>query len=155
MESLIRFGYIGLFIGCFLASTIIPFSSDILLTGVLLMGANPYIALIVATSGNWLGGMTTYGLGYLGKWQWIEKWFKVKPETLEKQKEKVDKYGNLLAFFTWLPFVGDILALALGFYKISPKLSALFMFIGRFMRFSIWTLLYINFGENFLNFISR
>jgi membrane protein YqaA with SNARE-associated domain len=155
MESLVSFGYAGLFIGSFLASTIIPFSSDILLTGVLLMGGNPWISLIAATLGNWLGGMTTYGLGYLGKWKWIEKWFKVKPETLEKQKEKIDKYGKALAFFTWLPLIGDVFSLALGFYKVSPKLSALFMLIGRFLRFLAWTLLYIQFGERFLDFISR
>ena len=154
MERLIRWGYLGLFIGSFLASTIIPFSSDILLTGILLIGANPYISLIVATVGNWLGGMTTYGLGYLGKWQWIEKLFRVKKETLEKQKVKIDKYGKILAFFTWLPLVGDVIALALGFYKISPKWCALFMFIGRFLRFLAWTLLYLKFGERFLELVS-
>lgn len=155
MNSLLNLGYLGLFVGSFLASTIIPFSSDILLTGVLLAGGDPLFSLITATLGNWLGGLTTYGLGYLGKWQWIEKWFKVKQETLEKQKSKIDKYGKLLAFFTWLPLAGDIIALALGFYKVSPKLSALFMLIGRFIRFSVWTLLYIKFGEQFLDFIAR
>ncbi|MDL2262286.1 DedA family protein [Bacteroidales bacterium OttesenSCG-928-I21] len=154
MENLVRFGYLGLFIGSFLASTLIPFSSDILLTGILFLGANPWIALAVATLGNWLGAMTTYGLGYLGKWEWIEKLFKVKPETLEKQKTKIDKYGKLLAFFTWLPIVGDVMALALGFYKVSPKLSTLFMLTGRFIRFLVWTLLYIYFGDKFIELVS-
>lgn len=148
-------GYLGLFIGSFLASTLIPFSSDFLLAGVLLLGGDPYISLIVATLGNWLGGVTTYGLGYIGKWQWIERFFKVKQETLEKQKVKIDKYGKILAFFTWLPIIGDVIALALGFYKISPKLCMLFMLIGRFLRFLVWTLLYIQFGERFLEFITK
>jgi len=154
MEILGQWGYLGLFLGSFMASTIIPFSSDILLAGFLLAGGQPLVSLFVATTGNWLGGLTTYGIGYIGKWEWIEKWFKVKPETLEKQKEKINKYGSLLAFITWFPIVGDILSLALGFYKIKPARCAIFMFIGRFVRFLVWVMLYEIFGERFLNFIT-
>lgn len=66
------------------------------------------------------------------------KWFKVKRETLEKQKEKIDKYGPLLALLAWLPIIGDVFAIALGFYKTKPLLSAIFMLIGRAIRFLIW-----------------
>lgn len=38
MDSLIDLGYWGLFIGSFLASTIVPFSADLLLIGVLALG---------------------------------------------------------------------------------------------------------------------
>lgn len=74
---------------------------------------------------------------------------KVKEEQLVRQKSKIDRYGTLLALFTWLPLVGDIFAIALGFYKISPKLSALYMLIGRFLRFLVWTLLYIQYADKF------
>jgi membrane protein YqaA with SNARE-associated domain len=78
MELLSQLGLIGLFLGCFLAATIVPFSSDFLMVGILIAGVNPVLALIVATSGNWLGGLTTYYIGRIGKWNWIEKWFKEK-----------------------------------------------------------------------------
>jgi membrane protein YqaA with SNARE-associated domain len=155
MGTLVKLGYFGLFIGSFLASTIIPFSSDVLLAGFLLVGGNPILSLFIATTGNWLGGLTTYGIGYVGRWEWIEKWFKVKPETLEKQKSKITKYGSILAFVTWLPIVGDLFSLALGFYKVRPARCAIFMFIGRFIRFLIWVILYETFGEQFLNYITR
>ncbi len=142
MEGLLELGYFGLFIGAMLSATIIPFSSDFLLMGMLLAGGDIVTTVIVATVGNWAGGMISYAMGYAGKWQWIEKWFKVKQETLEKQKTKVDKYGSLLAFLSWLPFVGDLFAIALGFYKVSPKLSAIFMFIGKLSRFVLWAILY-------------
>ncbi len=154
MESLIDWGYGGLFIGSFLASTVIPFSADLLLIGILTLGGNIWICLAIATLGNWLGGLTSYWIGWLGRWEWIEKWFKVKPEQLEKQKHKIDQWGNLMAFFTWLPFAGDLFAIALGFYKVSPFLSALYMLIGRFLRFLVWTLLYIQYAERFIRFIS-
>lgn len=152
MESLIDLGYFGLFIGSFLASTIIPFSADILLIGILALGGNIWICLAVATLGNWLGGMTSYWIGWIGKWEWIEKWFKIKEEKLIAQKTRIDQYGAILAFMTWLPLVGDLFALALGFYRISPKLSALYMLLGRFARFFIWTLLYIQYADRFIAF---
>ena len=115
MGSLVAWGYWGLFIGSFLASTIIPMSADLLLVGVLSLGGNTWICLIIATIGNWLGGLTSYWLGWLGRWDWLERWLKVKREQLERQKEKIDRYGVWLALFTWLPLVGDLFAIALGF----------------------------------------
>ena len=138
MEALLNFGYIGLFIGAFLAATTIPFSSDVLLVGLLAAGGDPIISITVATLGNWLGGLSSYWLGYIGKWEWLEKYFKVKPETLEKQKKKVDKYGASLAFFSWLPGIGDVLAIALGFYRVDFKKSAVFMLLGKGARFIAW-----------------
>ena len=128
MGSLVAWGYWGLFIGSFLASTIIPMSADLLLVGVLSLGGNTWICLIIATIGNWLGGLTSYWLGWLGRWDWLERWLKVKREQLARQKEKIDRYGVWLALFTWLPLVGDLFAIALGFYRVSPKMSALYMF---------------------------
>lgn len=154
MDSLIEWGYGGLFIGSFLASTIIPFSADLLLVGILALGGNLWVCLFIATAGNWLGGLTSYWIGYIGKWEWLERWFKVSSRQLEKQKQKIDRYGNLLAFFTWLPFVGDLFAIALGFYKISPFLSALYMLIGRFLRFLLWCILYLLYADSFVQFIS-
>lgn len=142
MEWLAEYGYIGLFIGTFLAATIIPFSSDVLLVGMLVAGADPVKTVAVATLGNWLGGLTCYGLGWLGKWEWIEKWLKVSREKLEKQKATIDRYGSVLALLTWLPFVGDLLAVGLGFYKVDFKKTAVFMLIGKCARFVVWAVIY-------------
>lgn len=140
LESL---GLAGLFIGCFLAATVMPFSSDALYVAVLLATKDPVGCLVWGTLGNWLGGVTTYWLGRLAKWEWIEKTFKVKAETLEKQKKYIDKYGVWLALISWVPVIGDVVALALGFYK-SPAVWCLFLLlVGKFGRFAIWTLLII------------
>ena len=142
MEWLAEYGYIGLFFGAFLAATIIPLSSDVLLVLLLVAGAEPVTAVISATLGNWLGGLSSYGLGYLGKWEWIEKWFGVTKEKLERQRKKILKYGATLAFFSWLPFIGDVMAIGLGFYRINFKKSAVFMLIGKSARFIMWTIAY-------------
>lgn len=146
VEFLLQWGYLGLFLGAFMAATIIPFSSDILLVGFLAIGAEPVPAVIVATLGNWLGGITSYWLGRLGKWEWLEKYFKVKKETIEKYQQKVDKYGSFLAFFTWLPFIGDLMAIALGFFRVHATKAALFMLIGKCARFVMWAALFFWIG---------
>ncbi len=139
MFGLEKLGLIGLFIGTFLAATIFPFSSDALYIAVLLATKNAVGCLAFGTLGNWLGGVTTYWLGRLAKWEWIERTFKVKRETLNKQKALIDKYGVWLALISWVPVIGDVVALALGFYK-SPAVWTIFLlFVGKFARFAVWT----------------
>ena len=76
------------------------------------------------------------------KWEWIERWLHVSREKLERQRHRIDRWGVWLALLTWLPFVGDVFAIALGFYRISPVKSGLFMLLGKFLRFLCWTLLF-------------
>ena len=67
LEFLLDLGYVGLFIGTFIAATVVPFSSDFLIVGILIAGGDPLISWICATAGNWLGGLTSYwiiGLGF-------------------------------------------------------------------------------------------
>lgn len=141
MDSLLELGYFGLFIGSFLASTIVPFSADVLLVGMLVAGGSPWIVIAVATAGNFLGGLTSYGIGRIGKWEWIEK-LGVSPEKMTHHKAKIDKYGAWIALLSWVPFVGDIFAVGLGFYRVRFIPSAVCMLIGRFGRFVVWYLIY-------------
>lgn len=142
MDWLLDLGYWGLFLGSFLAATVVPFSADVLLIGMLVAGGSPWIVIIVATVGNFLGGLTSYGIGRIGKWEWITK-LGVKPETLEKQKAKIDKYGSWAALLSWVPVIGDVIAVALGFYRTKFLPSALFMLIGKAGRFIVWYVLWL------------
>ena len=135
LESL---GLLGLFLGTFLAATIVPFSSDALYVAVLMATHNPIGCLVVGTLGNWLGSVTTYWIGRIGRWEWIERWFKVSPEAMERQKKKVDSYGIWLALLAWVPFIGDVFTLALGFFKTKPVGTILLLLIGKFLRFLVW-----------------
>lgn len=139
--NLENLGLLGLFIGTFLAATILPFSSDALYVAVLAATGNPVGCLVVGTLGNWLGSVLTYWIGWIGKWEWIEKWFKVKPETMEKQKSRIDKYGVWLALLAWIPIIGDVLAITLGFFKVKPFWTMVLLLIGKGLRFWIWTIL--------------
>lgn len=148
IDILNNLGYLGLFLGAFLAATIVPFSSDFLVIGALAANGSPIIIFFTATAGNWMGGLTSYWLGWLGKWEWLERWFGITREKLERHQDKIDKYRVFIALVTWLPFVGDLFAVALGFYKINFFKSAFFMLIGKAARFAFWIMLYKILGDN-------
>ena len=143
MLGLEKVGLAGLFIGTFLAATVLPFSSDALYIGTLAAGVSPVATLVVGTLGNWLGGVTTYYVGRLGRWEWIEKHFKVKEETLLKQKAMIDRFGVWIALLSWIPIIGDVTVIALGFYKCPAVWTIFLMLVGKFGRFAIWTILLI------------
>lgn len=75
-QILIDWGYPGLFISALLAGSIVPFSSEIVLLGLVKLGLDPTLCLISASLGNTAGGMTCYYMGRLGRIDWIEKYFK-------------------------------------------------------------------------------
>lgn len=138
MEFLITYGYIGVFIAAFLAATILPFSSEVVLTGVMLAGASYWPCMIAATLGNFLGGMTCYWLGMLGKIEWIEKYLKMDRAKIDRVQEWVQKRGSWTGFFVFLPGVGDFIAVALGFLRANVWVVALSMFAGKALRYWVW-----------------
>ena len=142
MIGLVELGYIGLFLACFLAATIVPFSSEIVFTAMFFSGFDPWTCVFVATAGNWLGGMTCYLLGRLGKIEWIEKYLRVKKEKVERFTLKVQRYGDWFAFFSFLPGVGDIIAIASGFFRCRWWVVAVAMMLGKFVRYVVW--MYLN-----------
>ena len=120
MNTLESLGWWGLFLGNLLAATIVPFSSDALYIAFLELTKQAPLCFLVATAGNWLGSVISFGMGWVGRLEWIEKYFKVKHETLEKQKAMIAKYGSWLALLCWVPIIGDVIAIALGFYTAPP-----------------------------------
>ncbi|MFO7665739.1 MAG: DedA family protein, partial [Desulfobacterales bacterium] len=73
MDLLAQYGYIGLFIASFLAATILPFSSEIVLVFLLLNNHDPFISITVATAGNVLGSVSNYAIGFWGSFLIMEK----------------------------------------------------------------------------------
>lgn len=138
MDILIAWGYIGVFIASFLAATVLPFSSEVVLTGVLLAGANYWQCMVAATVGNFLGGMSCYYLGRLGKMEWIEKYLKLNTSKLQKVQHWIEGKGSVMAFFVFLPGVGDFIAVALGFLRANVWIVAISMFLGKAIRYWVW-----------------
>ena len=58
-------GIFGLFLGCMLAATILPFSSEALVAGAMAMGYDRWLIVLVASLGNTAGGMISFLMGWL------------------------------------------------------------------------------------------
>ncbi|MCQ2170283.1 MAG: DedA family protein [Bacteroidales bacterium] len=132
-------GLWGLFIGTFLSATILPFSADAVYIAVLAATKNAAGCLIVGTLGNWLGSVVTYWLGWIGKLEWLHKWFQIKPETIEKHKSRIGRYGVWLSLLAWLPIIGDVFTVSLGFFKVKPFWTMILLLFGKGIRFWLWT----------------
>lgn len=77
-------GYVGLFLSAFVAGSILPFSSEVVLVILVRMGLDPLLCLFAAASGNTLGGMTCYWIGHLGKRDWITRYLRVEPAKIDR-----------------------------------------------------------------------
>ena len=67
LQFLIDWGYWGLFLGSFIAGSVLPFSSEAVLAACVgPLGLDPVISIAAATAGNVSGGMTCYWMGHLG-----------------------------------------------------------------------------------------
>lgn len=146
MEFLIEWGYAGLFVISFLAATVLLVGSEPLLLLMLTQGFKPLWCLAYATAGNTLGGATSFYLGHLGKWEWIEKYFKIKQEKIWSFQSRIESYGIWVALLTWLPFIGDPIAIALGFFRITFWKVLVFMLIGKCLRYYLLVYGYEVFG---------
>ena len=59
LQFLIEWGYLGLFIGSFVAGSVIPFSSEAVLVACIgPLGLDATLCTLFATAGNVAGGMT-------------------------------------------------------------------------------------------------
>ncbi|MBU1213819.1 MAG: DedA family protein [Gammaproteobacteria bacterium] len=115
----------GLFISSLLAATLLPGGSEAVLFGVLKLHPELFWpALLVGTLGNTLGGMISFGMGWL------------LPQTQQlKHVEKVRKHGTPALLFAWAPLIGDALCLAAGWLRLNPWHAAIFMLLGKFARY--------------------
>ena len=115
----------GLFISSFLAATLLPGGSEAVLFGVLKLHPELFWpALLVGTLGNTLGGMVTFGMGWM------------LPQTQQlKHVERMRRYGTPALMFAWMPLVGDALCLAAGWLRLNWWKAALFIAVGKFARY--------------------
>ena len=142
MTELVALGYLGLFIASFLAATVVPFSSEVVFSALVFSGLDAWKCVFVATAGNWLGGLSCYFLGKLGKIDWIEKYLHIKKEKIDNWLTKIHRHGDWFAFFSFLPGIGDAIAVASGFFRCNFWIVSVSMLLGKFIRYVIWMYLH-------------
>ena len=154
-QFLIDMGYPGLFVSAMLAGSIVPFSSEVVLVVLIKLGFDPLYSVVWASLGNTAGGMSCYFIGYLGKVEWAEKYFKVKHEKILKMQKFLQGKGAMMAFFAFLPTIGEVISMALGFMRSNVLLTTSSMFVGKLVRyiFVVYCMLYA--VDGFLSLIQN
>lgn len=140
IQLLIDWGYLGLFLSALIAGSILPFSSELVLVALVKLGLSPALCVLSTALGNTVGGMTCYYIGRLGRTDWIEKYLRVKPEKVERMQRFLQGKGALMAFFVFLPIVGEVIAIALGLMRSNVWITTLSMFTGKLLRYVLMLL---------------
>ena len=127
--------YLLLFASAFLAATILPFSSEVVLFSLLRDGGEPVALVVVATLGNTLGSVVNWALGlYLLHFQ-DRRWFYFSRDQIDKAQRWYQRFGYWSLLFAWLPLGGDALTLIAGIMKLRLWLFLLLVGTGKGLRY--------------------
>ncbi len=137
MSFLIDGGYVGMLIAAFVAGSFLPFSSEAVMVALMAAGLKPWPLLLCATAGNWAGSIFNYGVGRLGKPEWIEKWLHVSSKSMDRAQRFLQGRGALMGFFAFLPILGTAIAIALGLMRANFPMTVLSVGVGKFLRYLI------------------
>lgn len=114
----INLGYIGIFLAAFIASTLLPTPSELIILLAFENNFNVYLVILIATLGNVLGSLTNYYIGYFSNSKKLIQRFNLNQTKIDKWIVKSEKYGFWLGLLAWLPFIGDPLMAIVGFLKV-------------------------------------
>ena len=128
--------YLSLFVISFLAATILPFSSELTLAG--LIATSDYdnlLLFIVASFGNVLGSVVNWALGSYSRNLTTKKWFPFKETQIERSSVWFRKFGKWSLLFAWVPVVGDPLTLVAGILRVKFIDFIILVAIGKVSRY--------------------
>jgi len=137
MDYFSELGYLGLFLASFLAATILPLSSEVVLSVLLLNELNPALLVAVATVGNVLGAFTNYAIGFWGSKAFVRRVLKIPEEDFIKAEERFKKYGVISLFFAWVPLIGDALTVVAGVLRINIVWFFVLVTLGKLIRYVV------------------
>jgi membrane protein YqaA with SNARE-associated domain len=120
----------------FLAATIIPGSSEVVLVALVLERPAEFMTLfLAATIGNTAGSAVNWVLG-----RWFHgfagrRWFPVSRGQLDKAARWFNRYGIWSLLFAWLPIIGDALTVIAGTLKVNIYTFVALVAIGKAARY--------------------
>lgn len=136
-DLLVNWGYWGMLVAAFLAGSFIPFSSEAVMLGLLAAGLEPTPLIVYGSIGNVLGSMFNYGVGRMGRLDWIERYLHVSRESLDKATRFMGGHGAWMGFFAFLPLLGSAITIVLGLMRANLVVSFVSITIGKALRYLI------------------
>lgn len=137
LKILESYGYWGMGFAAFLAGSVFPFSSEAILVTLLLAGLSPWPLMISATIGNVAGSMFNYWIGTFGRLEWIERYLHIPSYKVERAQRWMEDRGAWMGVLCFLPIIGSVLSVTLGYMRSNPWISLVAIFIGKVVRYGI------------------
>ena len=134
---LTQYGYWGMLIAAFLAGSVLPFSSEAVIIALMAAGLDPWKLMLYGTIGNVLGSVLNYGVGRMGKMEWIEKYLHVKKKDLDKAHRFLAGRGAWMGFFAFVPILGSAITIALGLMRSNIVITFIAITLGKIIRYLI------------------
>ena len=127
--------YLLLFSSSFLAATILPFYSEVILFALVRQGEPVALLIVIASTGNTLGAAVNWYLGRFLLHYQDRRWFYFKKDQVERMQYWFQRYGVWSLLFAWLPLGGDALTFIAGIMKVRFWLFLLLVGIGKSLRY--------------------
>jgi membrane protein YqaA with SNARE-associated domain len=137
IDFLTGYGYLGMLLASFLAGSIFPFSSEVVMAGLMATGLDPWQLALYGTIGNVLGSGLNYCVGRMGKVEWFEKYLHVKPQDLERAERFMAGRGAWMGFFAFLPILGSAITILLGLMRANVLITFIAITLGKIFRYII------------------
>ena len=131
------FEYLSLFTIAFIAATIFPGYSEVVVVGMAVAGRDPFNIWAVASVGNTLGSAVNWLIGrYVLHFQ-DRKWFPFKEEKIARSQAWFQKYGVWTLLLAWAPVGGDALTFIAGIMRVNFFIFLLLTFVGKAARYAL------------------
>jgi membrane protein YqaA with SNARE-associated domain len=127
--------YLSLFFTSFLAATILPAYSELLLGGLVSQGFSLFWLWFWATLGNTLGSVVNGVIGRQIERFKHKRWFPVSERQLVRSQERFNKYGQWSLLMAWLPIGGDPLTVIGGLMRVPWLNFVILVAIGKGLRY--------------------
>ncbi|MGI2259145.1 YqaA family protein [Shewanella sp. GXUN23E] len=127
-----------MFSGAFLAATLLPGGSEVLLAALLANTPTDWLALWLAASvGNTLGSLTSFALGWFGRMAKTPE--QLASSRYQRSLRLVQKYGVWSLLLAWAPVIGDLLCVLAGWLRLPLLPSVVLFFVGKTLRYLLVT----------------
>lgn len=128
--------YLSLFAIAFLAATIFPAQSELMLAGFLASGQfDPWLLILTATLGNVLGSVVNWFIGrYIHRYR-SRRWFPVSEAGLQRAERFYGRWGAWTLLLSWVPIIGDPITVIAGFLRVPLRLFVPVVLIAKAGRY--------------------
>ncbi|MBT0586952.1 YqaA family protein [Alteromonas oceanisediminis] len=121
----------------FLAATVLPLSSELVLSLTLLSGFSPLAVVAIATAGNVLGAMVNYWLGYRCGEPLAKRVLRMNDDDLERARARFARHGRIALCLAWVPIIGDPITVVAGVLKIRFSVFVVLVGLTKLLRYIV------------------